>query len=141
MKLKYILPLLGLIGCTEEPRNPLEVISIETEASACNNRPMAVVYGTGYMIECGSYHFIHDKSESCAEILTDETPEIRQLWLNPGCDSIVDTWMLWGYSESQEDYIFIDESRPAGALETSAYYRILENIGQKAVEQKWKEWL
>ncbi|MEK6864351.1 MAG: hypothetical protein AABX27_03600 [Nanoarchaeota archaeon] len=130
-----------LLGCEQELRKPLEVISLETQASACNNQPLAVVYETGYFIDCGSYHFIHDESESCGEILTDETPEIRQLWLNAGCDDVIDSWMLWGYSETNEDYIFVDENRPAGALETSAYFRILENIGQKAVEQKWKEWL
>jgi len=48
--------------------------------------------------------------------------------------------MLFGYSETNGDYIFVDESSPAGTLETSAYFKILENIGQKAVEQKWKEW-
>ncbi|MDD4878484.1 MAG: hypothetical protein PHO02_05615 [Candidatus Nanoarchaeia archaeon] len=141
MKLRYALPLIGLIGCTEEPRNSLEIVSIETEAPACNNTPLAVFYGTGYMIECGSYHFIHDESESCVEILTDEIPEIRQLWQNPGCDAVIDSWMLWGYSETRDEYIFVDESRPAGDLETGAYSRILGNIGQKAVEQKWKEWL
>lgn len=130
-----------LLGCGEEPRKPLEVISLETEAPACNNAPLVVVYETGYFIYCGSYHFIHDESKSCGEILTDETPEIRQIWLNPGCDEIIDTWMLLGYSESSGDYLFVDESMPAGALETGAYLRILENIGQKAVERKWKEWL
>ena len=142
MKLRYALPLLGcLLGCEQEQRKPLEVISLETEASACNNNPLAVVYETGYMIECGSYYFMHDESESCIDILIDETPEIKQLWQNPGCDAIIDSWMMWAYSETIGDYEFADYNSPAGALETSAYSEILGNIGQKAVEQKWKEWL
>ncbi|MDI6737683.1 MAG: hypothetical protein QME12_04175 [Nanoarchaeota archaeon] len=143
MRLKSALPLFAgiIIGCGEEPRKPLEVITFEAEAPACSNAPLAVVYDTGYMIECGSYYFVHDESRECVDILIDEIPEIRQLWQNPGCDSVIDSWMLWAYSERAGSYVFAAESRPARALETGAYFRILENIGQEAVEQKWKEWL
>lgn len=92
------------------------------------------------MIDCGVYHFMHDESKSCAEILTDETHGIRQLWLNPDCDSVIDMWMMWIYSKPGADYEFADYNSPAGALETNAYSRILENIGQKAAEQTWEDW-
>ncbi|MFH1066173.1 MAG: hypothetical protein V1734_06715 [Nanoarchaeota archaeon] len=142
MKIKALALLAGcLLGCGEEPRKPLEVIPLVTEAPACDNMPRAVVYETGYMIECGSYYFIHDESRLCADMLIEETPEIRQMWQNPGCDEVIEMWMLWNYSETRGDYEFADYSSPAGALETSAYYEILGNIGQKAVGQTWEDWL
>ena len=116
MKARTLAILAGcILGCGEEPRKPFEVIPLETEAPACNNLPLAVLYDNGYIIECGSYYFMHDESSSCAEILVDKTPELRQLWQNSGCDSVIDSWMLWACSETAGEYLFAMEHSPAGA--------------------------
>lgn len=142
MKIKALAILAGcLLGCGEEPRKPLDVISLETQASACDNNPLVVVYDTGYMIECGDYHFVHDESRLCSDSLMEETQWVKQLWQNPGCDSVIDSWMMWIYSKPGADYEFAGYSSPAGALETGAYFEILGNIGQKAAENKWEEWI
>lgn len=141
MKLRYALPLAGLLGCGEEPRPPLEVVAFETNAPACNNMPMLVFHDRGYMIDCGDYFFMHDESNGCINFLSDEIPEIRQLWQDFDCDGTIDSWYLFAYSESTGDYIYADDSAPAGNLETSAYFKNLEKIGQKACEEEWKKWL
>ncbi|MBU2637846.1 MAG: hypothetical protein KJ955_02640 [Nanoarchaeota archaeon] len=142
MKLRYAVPLmLGLAGCGEENlRKPLDVKILNIETEACGNQPMVILHDRGYMVKCGEFYFIHDEDEKCINLLTDEIPEIRQLWQDFGCDDIIDSWYLFAYSEATGSYIYAADSAPAGPLETSAYFKVLGKIGQKACGEYWDSW-